>query len=299
MIHLTICVDAGELTPALATISVYDMPDDLSTIDQQQPLYFIDYYTNDEFITLFGGQEYLIRLAGYQDDSGNCTNDECVYDLTVDLVGPMKENDLCIDADPLDLGDFCSDNTYYTYQADCWYSFTPDASTDYLITVTSNENGFGPDVNVYSDCDSDAIVPESKSIDTTYGGESVIVSVFMEAGQEYLLSVGNTEDLTGAYDIFIEKMTYSLAVSTTGSGSVSISPVKDEYLRAEKVTLTANPSAHFILDTWSGLNASSTPVYTGNTVEFLMPGNTAVTAVFEQNEYEVTADVRGSGGTVD
>ena len=68
-----------------------------------------------------------------------------------------------------------------------------------------------------------------------------------------------------------------LSVTVHGSGSVSRSPEKTEYNHGENVALTAQPSAGYTFDHWSGDLSGNT-----NPVVIIMDGNQSVSAYFVQ-----------------
>jgi pectate lyase len=78
---------------------------------------------------------------------------------------------------------------------------------------------------------------------------------------------------------------YTLTVSTTGSGTVSLNPAGGTYNAGTVVTLTASPSAGYVFSSWSGAATGTT-----NPVTVTMSSNKSVTAAFTQS---------GGGGTPD
>jgi hypothetical protein len=83
--------------------------------------------------------------------------------------------------------------------------------------------------------------------------------------------------------------TYTLSVSTVGSGSVTIDKLPP-YNYGEVVQLIAVPSFGWGLSSWSGDLTGST-----NPATILMDGNKTVTATFTPNTYNLTVSKVGSG----
>jgi hypothetical protein len=70
---------------------------------------------------------------------------------------------------------------------------------------------------------------------------------------------------------------YTLAVSTKGKGSVTLSPAGGAYLEGTVVTLTARPGSGFRFTGWSGSLSGTT-----NPATLVMNGNKSVTATFKK-----------------
>jgi hypothetical protein len=73
-------------------------------------------------------------------------------------------------------------------------------------------------------------------------------------GDDFALTSSDTVDVT------VAPPTYDLAVSTTGSGSVTLDPPAGPYAEGTLVKLTATPGANAIFHQWSGdLSGSASP----------------------------------------
>lgn len=70
--------------------------------------------------------------------------------------------------------------------------------------------------------------------------------------------------------------TLTVNVSPTGSGSVQVVPLKNNYVNPEQVTLTAQPGVDYAFIGWSGDASGST-----NPLTITMNSNKSITAVFE------------------
>ena len=91
-------------------------------------------------------------------------------------------------------------------------------------------------------------------------------------------------------------MTYSLTVSTVGSGTVTLDPDKVFYDAGETVTLTAEPATGFVFDGWGGDLSG-----TGNPVTLVMDADKVVSATFSDPAamtYSLTVTPVGSGAVL-
>src|SRR5206468_3460681 len=84
--------------------------------------------------------------------------------------------------------------------------------------------------------------------------------------------------------------TYSLSVTTVGSGTVAKSPDQSNYTHGTVVQLTATPAAGWHFVGWSG-DASGT----ANPLSVTMDGNKNITATFAINTYTLSVTTAGSG----
>jgi pectate lyase len=91
---------------------------------------------------------------------------------------------------------------------------------------------------------------------------------------------------------------YSLSVTTSGSGTVSMNPAGGMYNAGTVVTLTASPSAGYVFNGWSGALSGST-----NPATITMDANKAITATFTQStsgnspDFSMTGYATQNGGT--
>jgi len=86
---------------------------------------------------------------------------------------------------------------------------------------------------------------------------------------------------------------YTLTVNIIGSGSVVKNPNQATYTYGTWVQLTANPTAGWSFDHWSGDMSGSI-----NPDSIFMDGNKVVTAHFTQDQYVLTINIIGSGSVV-
>ncbi len=84
--------------------------------------------------------------------------------------------------------------------------------------------------------------------------------------------------------------TYTLTISTSGSGSVTKNPDRTSYTSGTAVTLTANPAAGLLFSQWSGdVNGASNPT------TITMNSNKSVTAIFGIQTFSVTGTAGANG----
>jgi len=83
---------------------------------------------------------------------------------------------------------------------------------------------------------------------------------------------------------------YTLAVSTVGSGSVTRNPDLGSYAHGTSVELTAVPDAFFSFTGWSGDTTGAM-----NPITTIMNGNKSYTATFGINSYTLSVSTVGSG----
>lgn len=86
---------------------------------------------------------------------------------------------------------------------------------------------------------------------------------------------GNDKAVTST---FAEKATYTLTVTTTGNGTVTLNPAGGTYHATEVVTMTATADANWAFAEWTGAIASTTNPY-----QITISANTTVNAVFIAN----------------
>jgi len=178
------------------------------------------------------------------------------------------------------------------------YSFTATANRTlvanfrlktYTITATAGAGGsINPAGNVnvtHGSNQSFAITP-----DTGYDIEDVKVDgVSVGAVSSYTFNnVTANHTIAATFKL----KTYTLTTNVVGQGTVTKNPDKSKYNHGEVVQLTANPSAGWAFNTWSGdLSGSANPA------NLTMNGNKTVTANFVR-VYTVTFNVSDNQGAV-
>jgi len=159
----------------------------------------------------------------------------------------------------------------------------------YTITATAGAGGsINPAGNVnvtHGSNQSFAITP-----DTGYDIEDVKVDgVSVGAVSSYTFNnVTANHTIAATFKL----KTYTLTTNVVGQGTVTKNPDKSKYNHGEVVQLTANPSAGWAFNTWSGdLSGSANPA------NLTMNGNKTVTANFVR-VYTVTFNVSDNQGAV-
>ncbi|MGH3054490.1 MAG: InlB B-repeat-containing protein, partial [Gaiellaceae bacterium] len=100
------------------------------------------------------------------------------------------------------------------------------------------------------------------------------------------LIMDSDKSVTGTFVI----NTYTLSITTVGSGTVTKSPDQASYSHGSSATLTATPAVGYHFVGWSGdLSGSASPV------PITMDANKSVTATFAINTYALNVSVTGSG----
>ncbi len=182
--------------------------------------------------------------------------------------------------------------------ANAAYSFTATANRTlvanfrlktYTITATAGAGGnINPSGNVnvtHGSNQSFAITPN-----TGYDIEDVKVDgISVGAVSSYTFNnVTANHTIAATFKL----KTYTLTTNVVGQGTVTKNPDKSKYNHGEVVQLTANPSAGWAFNTWSGdLNGSANPA------NLTMNGNKTVTANFVR-VYTVTFNVSDNQGSV-
>ena len=100
------------------------------------------------------------------------------------------------------------------------------------------------------------------------------------------ITMDANKSVTGTFAI----NTYTLTVSTVGSGTVTKSPNQGTYDHGTSATLTAVPATGYHFVAWSGDLTGST-----NPAAITMDANKSVTATFAINQYALNVTVSGSG----
>ncbi len=124
---------------------------------------------------------------------------------------------------------------------------------------------------------------------------------FIDTAGRYVRYIGhmnsyNTWNSVAEVDVYgysgIGPTQYTLTVTTSGSGSVTLDPAGGTYDVGTVVTLTATPDAGWQFDSWSGDLSGTT-----NPITITMDANKGVTATFSEIpvQYTLTVNTSGSG----
>lgn len=203
-------------------------------------------------------------------------------------------------------------------------NYTLSVSDGWSGTVTPSKTGYGfvPSQRSYSnlassqvDQDYTAVLKKhtltvnvsgtgevSKDPDRSSYVEGTEVELTAAAGEHWSFSEwtgdlsggGSPETITMSADrevtaVFTQTL-YTVTTRTSGNGSVSLDPSGGSYVYGTEVELSANASTGSTFSSWTGdltggLNPSTVTV----------DGSMDITAVFETNQYTLTADTSGDG----
>jgi hypothetical protein len=239
------------------------------------------------------GVTYTIRtfdLGGYNDT---------VLELYDESKVLLESND---DARPDDL--LVSEIVWVAPDTDTYYiKVSPfdrrigGCDVDYYLEVTSNE--FFLDVNTVGN-GSVTQIPEPPY----HYGDVVTLTATADPGWTFYQWIGDasgsvtetaiTMDANKAVTATFTQDEYVLTIHTVGDGSVSRDPVQSTYLYGEVVVLTATADLGWTFDAWSGALSGNETVKT-----ITMNSDKDVTATFTEDEYVLTVNIVGSGGSVD
>lgn len=158
-------------------------------------------------IAVTAGQTYLIRVAGYQGQSG-------AFSLTLagpdcGVVPPTPANDNCADAVEVCNGMFNGSSTGATNDgigacdnissADVWYAYSPTQNGTLNVTLAS---GFDTVLSIYSGCPGGA-ENEITCHDAGSAGENEFSSIPVTAGLTYIIRVAGYQGQSGAFMLTI------------------------------------------------------------------------------------------------
>lgn len=150
--------------------------------------------------SLTSDQTYLIRISGYDGAMGS-------YSLNITESTPPPVNDDCANAIPLELDipytgstenstgsavSSCSDEDTF----DVWFTYTPEISETYNIDLC--ESQFDTTLSVYDACDGIEIDCNDDFCDVQSK-----LSVYLQAGQTYLLRVAGYRGAIGTFTIVV------------------------------------------------------------------------------------------------
>ncbi len=182
---------------------------------------------------------------------------------------------------------------------------TPPTITDVAATVLSPNSAV---IEWQTDEPADSLVSYGtvsgkyplKTNKSAFVTNHAITLTSLTPGTTYFFIVSSTDDsgnptqsMEDSFTTESDEVEHTLAVATSGQGTVQINPNKPTYQSGEVVSLTAVPNNGYTFSGWSG-DASGT----ANPVQITMDGNKSVTATFtavEPNTYTLLTSVIGSG----
>ncbi|MCY4299505.1 MAG: hypothetical protein OXC61_09435 [Flavobacteriaceae bacterium] len=163
---------------------------------------------------------------------------------------------------------------------------------------------------ITTSADEDATITPSLTVDH---GQEVTIRVTLEAGTQLRQWSGDcgafaaadtelrwsaTKDCT--LHAVVEKTRHTLVAAATEGGSIR-EPSPRVVTYGQMISWTAVADATYGLVTWQTDGSSDCPEIdtpTQSTITFLVQGDCVLQAVFEQTQFTITTQVRGSGGTI-
>jgi uncharacterized repeat protein (TIGR02543 family) len=265
-------------------------------------------WTFDHWGGALSGSDNPETITMYGDRGVTATFTQDEYSLTVTEVGNGT-----VDKDPNQATYHYGDVVTLTATADPGWSFvgwsgalsgtdnpaTMTITGNTVVTATFSQGEYTLTVNVIGDGGT-VIVDPNKA--TYRYGDVVTLTATVDPGWSFagwsgaLSGTDNPDTVTITGNTVVTasftQNEYTLTVTEVGSGSVEKEPDQATYPYGDAVTLTANPSAGWSFDSWSGhLSGSDNPE------TIAMYGHKSVTATFTQDEYTLVVNGVG-GGTV-
>ncbi len=229
-------------------------------------------------------EQYTLTLGDDGNGTVSATPSQSTYTFgqTVTLT-PLPEAGYSFDSWSGDLGGSANPGTVViTGNTTVNASFSQD---HYLLTVTMTGDG------------SVSVTPDQP--DYLYG-ESVTLTAAPDPGYTFGEWTGDvasgdnpvTIPITGHTTVQanFNQEQYTLSVTASGSGSVSVTPDQPVYVYGDVVTLTAVPVTGYSFTGWSGDLTG-----TVNPSDIVMDGNKSVTASFALNTYSLTPSAGANG----
>ncbi len=177
---------------------------------------------------------------------------------------------------------------------------TTDSSVSYTLTTSvSGEGSISPSSGTY---DEGSVVELTASAADGWqfsewsgdaSGTSTTASVTMDADKNVTATFVEIED---------DSVYYTLTVSTSGEGSVEVTPSEESYLNGTTVSLIATPDSGYVFDSWSGDTSSTSASITitidanknitanftdtsSTDCDFILPSATALPSINESYSY--------------
>jgi len=157
------------------------------------------------WIHLIQDTTYLVRVAGYDHQSGNFT-------LSIDDAPPALDSDSCLGAIPVEPNEVYLGTTVgatgtsesgcsYNDTLDVWHSFTPQ--TNVLAEISLCGSAFDTTLAVYDDCDDRKLACND---DYEYCGIQSQLAVNLTANNQYRIRVAGYDGETGDYTLTITEL---------------------------------------------------------------------------------------------
>jgi uncharacterized repeat protein (TIGR02543 family) len=171
---------------------------------------------------------------------------------------------------------------------------------DKVVNATFIEGAYNLTINVFGN---GSVTKDPDQLTYGYGTE-VNLTAFADLGWTFSEWTGDTSGTNPSTTITMDgdktvnatfiKKAYTLTINIFGNGSVSKDPDQPTYTYGTQVQLTASANIGWSFSHWSGDITSS-----DNPTTFIITGNMTITAHFELKQYNITASVSGTGGTIE
>jgi hypothetical protein len=169
-------------------------------------------------VELTAGVEYLIRVAGYDGQSG---------DFTLHMYSPETfDNDICAGAIPVEANEVYFGSTIgatgtsesgcsYNDSVDVWYSFRPESNVSAEISLCGST--FDTTLTVYDGCKGSRL-----ACNDDYCDLQSQVALDLPARHTYLIRIAGYDEETGDYTLFVKTTPISSAADLNMDGKVNL-----------------------------------------------------------------------------
>ncbi|MEZ5105132.1 MAG: DNRLRE domain-containing protein [Draconibacterium sp.] len=176
------------------------------------------------------------------------------------------------------------------------WSFTTGSSGAFTLAATGDENGsvtLSPSGGSYASGTTVTLIPEPNTGYHFSAWSGTDATDIVETAGIYTILIDENKTVSASF----EPNTYTLSVSTEGSGSVTLDPADGTYPFETTVKLTPVPQTGYHFSGWSGTDAAdivdNEGVYT-----IVIDEDKSVTATFTQNTSYILTLTTSVGGSV-
>jgi len=197
----------------------------------------------------------------------------------------------------------------FGYRFDGWDGAVSGSDNPATVTMTCTKKvtaSFSPIMHTLSTAVDGQGSVTTETGDGSYAmGTSVMITATPESGWQFDGWSGDVDDPTSAttsvsidsareVTAIFSRITHRLALTTTGSGTVTPSASEGELVEGSVVSITAVPEPGWRFERWTGGVSDPDSVSTTVTIA----SDTIISAVFVRIEHSLTIRIEGSGSTV-